>query len=367
MTSPTTATASGSRRLQAFVVILARTSGAEALAAGLTPYLALLILCGVIFGGNGMHPGELTALARASLGFRLSLLAAWLLISMPAARAMLASRSTFYLRCMPVPSWTVVPVLMAYMVLVEVSWCWLWLVGEGPAGAGAVAVAIAGHAFMASRPSRPSEIAGALATLGLITTTGTLAVWNAVGWPLAAFAVWRAWSTAPGRGLASTWAVVRRGQPRLVALAAAHSATLFRRHRPLLFRWLWLAGAGALSGVLAVRNNRLDGAAAQALWLTCLVPGLLFGAAGIGSSASPHGGEGQLDVALLWGLPGPAAVGVRSLAAPTCAGPGRGDRRPVGAGPPFVLSFRTTRGAPPRTARVGLFGDSGRHHWPAFD
>ena len=66
MTPPTTVAPSASRRLQAFVAILARTSGAEALAAGLTAYLALLILSSVIFGGNGMHPGELTALARTS-------------------------------------------------------------------------------------------------------------------------------------------------------------------------------------------------------------------------------------------------------------------------------------------------------------
>jgi hypothetical protein len=280
MTPPSTVAAPASRRLRAFVVILARTSGAEALPAGLTAYLGLLILSSLIFGGNGMHPGELTALARASAGFRLSLLAAWLLISTPAARAILTTRSTFYLRCMPVPCWTVVPVLLAFMVLVELNWCWLWLAGEGPAGAGAIAVAIAGHAFLVSRPSRPSEIGGALAALALLLTTGRLGLWNAFGWPLAAFGVWRAWSSAPGRGQAGAWAVVRRGQPRLVALAAAHGATLFRRHRPLLLRWLWLTGAGGLTGVLAVRNNRMDGTPARTLWLTCVLPGLLFGAAG---------------------------------------------------------------------------------------
>src|SRR4051794_34993742 len=105
MTPPTTVARSIPRRLRAFVVILARTSGAEALAAGLTAYLGLLIVSTVIFGGNGMHPGELTGLARASAGFRLSLLAAWLLISTPAARAILTTRSTFYLRSMPVPAW----------------------------------------------------------------------------------------------------------------------------------------------------------------------------------------------------------------------------------------------------------------------
>jgi hypothetical protein len=278
---PSSVPSSASRRARALVGILARTSGAEALAAGLTPYLALMILASVIFGGNGMHPHDVTRLARTSLGFRLSLLGAWLLISMPVARAILASRSAFYLRCLPVPAWTVVPVLAAFMTLVEAHWGWLWIVGEGPAGAGAVAVAIAAHAVLVSRPSRPWELGIAVAVVALIAATSSLPLWNLAGWPLAVSAVWRAWSSAPGRGAAGAWAAVRGGQPRLVALAAAHLATLSRRHRPLLLRWLWLAGCGALVGVFAVRSNRFAGATARTLWLTCLLPGVLFGAAGL--------------------------------------------------------------------------------------
>jgi hypothetical protein len=281
MTVARPATSSAARRASALVAILKRSAGAEALAVGLTPYLGLMIFASVIFGGNGMHPREITAFARTSLGFRFALLGAWLLISMPAARAILTSRSAFYLRCMPVPAWTIVPVLMAFMVIVEVLWCWLWLVGEGPAGAGAVAVAIAGHALVVSRPARPREIGIALAEVALIATTTRLSLWNLAGWPLAAFAVWRAWVSAPGRGTAGAWAIVRRGQPRLIALAAAHLATLARRHRPVLLRWVWLAGSGALSGVFAVRSNQLQGATARALWVTCLLPGVLFGAAGL--------------------------------------------------------------------------------------
>jgi hypothetical protein len=264
----------------AFVGILRRTAGAEALAVALTPYLALMILAAVIFGGNGVHPHDVTRFARTSLGFRLALLGVWLLISMPAARAILAARSAFYLRCLPVPAGTVVPVLLAFMVLVEVHWGWLWLLGEGPAGAGAVAVAIAGHALLVGRPSRPRELGIAVAVVALIVATSSLWLWNLAGWPLAAFAVWRTWASVPGRGGAGAWAVVRGGQPRSIALGAAHLATLLRRHRPILLRWVWLAGGGALSGGLAVNSNRLQGPTARALWLTCLVPGLLFGAAG---------------------------------------------------------------------------------------
>jgi hypothetical protein len=268
------------RRLNAFVAILARTAGAEALAVGLTAYLGLMIVAAVIFGGNGVRPHDVTHFARRSLGFRVSLLGAWLLISMPAARAILASRAAFYLRAMPLPASTVVPVLTAFMVVVEVHWCWLWLLGEGPAGAGAVAVAIAGHALLVTRPSRPVEVASALALVALIAATANLALWNLAGWPLALVGVWRAWVSAPGRGSAGAWTLVRRGQPRLVALAAAHLATLVRRHRPILLRWVWFAGSAALCGVLAVRNNRIQGDAARALWMTCLLPGLLLGAAG---------------------------------------------------------------------------------------
>ena len=248
---------------------------------GLTPYLALLICGSVIFGGAGMHARELTDFARTSLGFRLALLGAWLLISMPAARAILTARSAFYLRCLPVPAWIVAPVLTGFMVLVEAPWCWLWIAGEGPGGAGAVGVAIAAHALLVSRPSRPRELAFALAVAALIAFPPRLGLWNLAGWPLAVFAVWRAWSSAPGRGAGAAWTVVRRGQPRSIALGAAHLATLFRCHRPVLLRWVWLAGSGALCGVLAVRNNRLEGVAARTLWLTCLLPGLLFGAAGL--------------------------------------------------------------------------------------
>jgi hypothetical protein len=197
MTSTATVPSSGTTpsasagRLSAFVGVLARTVGREALAAGLTPYLALLILASVIFGGNGMHARDITGFARTSPGFRLALLGAWLLISMPAARAILAARSAFYLRCLPVPAWTVAPVLMGFMVLVEAHWCWLWIIGEGPAGGGAVAVAIAAHALLVSRPARSREVAAALAVAALIATPSSapLLLWNLAGWPLAIFAV----------------------------------------------------------------------------------------------------------------------------------------------------------------------------------
>jgi hypothetical protein len=115
---------------------------------------------------------------------------------------------------------------------------------------------------------------------------------------------------------------VRRGQPRSIALGAAHLATLVRRHRPVLLRWIWLSGSGALCGILAVRNNRLEGTAARTVWLTCLVPGLLFGAAGLlgplaRSAARAHwmlvscgvsAGERRLAIALAM-LPPALALG----------------------------------------------------------
>ena len=85
--------------------VLTRAAGPPALLRAAPPFAALLLFVAVIFGGNGMRPRDLCAVAASSVAVRAALWAAWLLVTAPAARALLETPSTFFLRALPVPPW----------------------------------------------------------------------------------------------------------------------------------------------------------------------------------------------------------------------------------------------------------------------
>src|SRR5687768_3195008 len=75
----------------------------EAAARRVVPvWVGVAILAGVVFGGTGMHPSSITGAAMRSWGFGLGLGLTWLVLVVPAGRAMLDPAATAYLRALPV-------------------------------------------------------------------------------------------------------------------------------------------------------------------------------------------------------------------------------------------------------------------------
>jgi hypothetical protein len=81
---------------------LVMTAGRAALQRALPLYVGIGIAAAIGFEGNGMRPATLTRQADAHAPFRIALWGVWLLVSTPAARAVLCTPSSFFLRTLPV-------------------------------------------------------------------------------------------------------------------------------------------------------------------------------------------------------------------------------------------------------------------------
>ncbi len=98
------------------------------------------IVGGVIFGGTGMAPRDLTQLALRTPGVALGLGLAWLLLFVPVARLLVRDDATRFLRSLPSPMWPPRSIAATALVVLQVPWLMLWLVGEGGLG-GALVIA----------------------------------------------------------------------------------------------------------------------------------------------------------------------------------------------------------------------------------
>src|SRR5215831_21351607 len=114
--------ASHGRPLRALVGVMARTSGAAALRRALPTYLGLFVVAVILFTGNGVRSSDVVALALASPPSRVGLLAAWLLLALPAARALIAAPTAFLIRTWPIPRAHLLGVTTAMLVLIELPW-----------------------------------------------------------------------------------------------------------------------------------------------------------------------------------------------------------------------------------------------------
>ncbi len=179
-------------------------------------WVGCAIVASQLFGGDAMHPRDLTGLALAHAGTGLALAATWLLIFVPTARVLVRQDGARYLRALPAPRWS--PTVLAALALVglQLPWVLLWGFGDGARG-------------------------------GAIVLGGTAAI--------AAVAAWRA---PAGQPRVPAW----RGA--LGALVGVHARALRRRAGDALVRGAGLAAlAGAAAG-LFVRNNELGDTGAAA-------------------------------------------------------------------------------------------------------
>lgn len=271
-------------RLSALVGVMARTSGAAALRRALPTYLGLFVVAVILFQGNGVRSRDVVALALASPPTRIALLAAWLLLGLPAARALIAAPTAFLIRSWPIPRAQLLSVTSAMLLLVELPWLLLWFKGGGVvAGLAATALALGGHGLLLARPRGASEIAAAVLWLVAVAILSRPAPALLASAPAMVLAVRRAFIAAPERiGVRRTGRWVRAGRSKMIALAQMHLATIARAQRPALVRAVWFAAGGALlTGLAAANNGIVDPTRVRAIWRTMAALAIGWGAAGL--------------------------------------------------------------------------------------
>jgi hypothetical protein len=213
---------------------------------------------------------------------RASLWAAWLLLTAPAARALVETSTTFFLRALPVPPWQFWIVHGAHLLVLQVPWIVLFTAGVGPlAGLSQGLAAAAAAALIVARPVRAREVAAALA-LGAALAIGApswITALLALG--SGAVAVAAAWRRAPERGARAGASLVGGSAP--VALALAHAAVLVRRDGVALIRGGAAALVGGLVLALVIRNNAVtDPAQREELALAAGAIPLALATGGVG-------------------------------------------------------------------------------------
>ncbi|MGE5180443.1 MAG: hypothetical protein ACM31C_00190, partial [Acidobacteriota bacterium] len=191
------------------------------------------IVGAVVFGGNGMRPHDLTALALHSPAVGAVLAATWILLFVPSARLLVRWDAASYLRALPHPRAEPIAVAAAALVALQLPWLALWLAGEGTRGALVVA---------------------------------------AVSLPAAAIAAWR---PRPARARWPRWTSATR------ALAGVYARALLRRGGHALVRGAGLAVLAGIAGGLLARNNELAGAAAATIAASAIAVVLVPGWAGV--------------------------------------------------------------------------------------
>jgi hypothetical protein len=241
---------------------LTRAAGPPALLRAAPPFAALLLFAAVLFGGNGMHPRDLCVVAAAHLGVRAALWAGWLLLTAPAARALLETPVTFFLRALPVPPWQFWLVHGAHLYALQAPWILLFWSGAGVlAGVAQGLAAGAAAAFVAARPATLREIAAASALAAGLAMGAPPAILLPLAAGTGAVAVAAAWTRAPERSARAGASLVTGSAP--IALALAHVAVLIRRDRVALLRGAAAALVGALVLGLSLRNNAVADPAAR--------------------------------------------------------------------------------------------------------
>jgi hypothetical protein len=210
--------------------------GGAAMRRATPAWIATTLFAGVMFGGNGMQPSELTGLMRASAAVLAAVAGTWQVLIAPVGVVLLDDRSTAYLRSLPAGRRWRWGTVAAFALVAQLPWAGLWAAGQGLAAA-----AIASSS-------------AAVAMLGVA----------ALRWPL------------PRR--TPRW----RGAMR--AIVGVHARALWRQRRSSLGRGVLLATiGGAFAGLMVVRNQL---ATADAVVVLMAVLAVLLVAA-VGALAAP--------------------------------------------------------------------------------
>ncbi|WP_437683044.1 hypothetical protein [Sorangium sp. So ce131] len=274
------------RRFALIVCTLASTAGKDAFARAMPLYMGVGLVAAIVFGGNGMHPAQLTGLAGESFVFRVALWAAWLLLGAPAARALLRAPAAFFLRTLPVPRVHLLSAHALLLSIAELPWVLLWAFGAGAlAGAAACVSALAAHCMLLARPRGGREMAALSLLAGAVLLGAPAPLLLACAAPALAVGLRAAFVRAPevpaGRAPALVWGAVPGASGALLSLSLAYLAALLRGHRAVLVRGLALTAVGALAAAAWIRTSEpLAGAPLAAASLVALAPFALCASAG---------------------------------------------------------------------------------------
>jgi len=261
---------------------LSATAGRAAVQRALPLYLGVIITASVLLEGSGVRPADVVASALERRGERLLLYAAWIVVSLPALRALLTTPSSFFLRSLPLARWRVLAVQCAGVLVAEAPWAYLWLRGGGfGVGTAAVAAAVAGAALVLSGVERASERVAALVLASALCVGCDWPLLLGLSAPIASLGVRRVWLRAPElRGVrrARSWV----GGPPVVGLASSYGLVLWRQARAQWIRAAGLALLALVAAYFAVKNTRAASAdQLLGLSLSLLSPALILGGAGL--------------------------------------------------------------------------------------
>jgi hypothetical protein len=101
-------------------------------------WLGVIVVGGIVFGGNGMHPRDAVDAARAAPAIAGILAIAWLLLVAPVGRVLWRAPGTDFLRSLPAPRHARLASATFAILVVQLPWSILWFAGGG-AALGAIA------------------------------------------------------------------------------------------------------------------------------------------------------------------------------------------------------------------------------------
>ena len=246
---------------------LAATAGVAAMRRAIPLFAGIGIAAAVVFGPNGMSPADLVEATHATALGRIALIAVWLLVTVPIARALIETPTTYFLRALPVPRWQFWLAHAGFLVPLQSPWIALWHGARGVSAAVCATVPVMALqlAFVA-RP-RGWRLALAIALTVALAMNAPATVLLLVGAVTLPVMLIEAWVRAPERGAARHRSFVTR-RSALLALATTYLACVRRTELPAFSRAALVTITGGLAFALAARNNRVtDASALEALSL----------------------------------------------------------------------------------------------------
>jgi len=249
------------RRVRALARATALTYFQTAVRVSAPAFTAILFGGAVVFSKQGMHPRDLTSLARNSVPATCGLWGAWLLVVVPIVRAVVCAPGAGLLRSLPLSRAALLVSLTVGAIIPQLPWALLWARGEGlVAGVVATGLAVAcALQIVAGVKTRRDALALLAAVIGALATPRVplLAGAALVGLPHALSVAWdRAGEEVHTRARAPAHLRVRRP---FVALVRVYTLALVRTERTLLLRSLALSSLGGLIvGVVARNRDALE-------------------------------------------------------------------------------------------------------------
>lgn len=260
---------------------VARTSGAAAMRRAWPLALGLGVVGAVLFGPNGLSARDLTLPARHSPLLRAVLWSAWMLASLPFARALLGDRSLRLVLSQPVSRTRLAAVLSAWLLIGHSPWIAFRARGEGVRDALASAlVGVVGSWTLAAPPRRRAlRLASTLLAIALVVTPEPWALATVA--TLVGAALIPAAMSSLGAPPARSRSAKSLPKKPFSALVAVHARLLARASASTLSRQVALVCAGAALIVPTLRNNAHEPTEARIrLALACVtLPLATFGAA----------------------------------------------------------------------------------------